>query len=396
MHKITKRKGILELPRYLFYFTGNFPKIKSKVQKGKKKLDIKVKEEYLQRATRLHKEYPVADAHLDLAGEILLRREAGEKNIVRNHYLKHWQSAGINLIVSSVYIPTKLIMEQGTEGAWENALAQIAALKEECAETEELEIITSRSELEYALEQDKIGILLYMEGLDCIGTGLERLDILHGKGVRGASLTWSRKNALATGCCKAGEYRQIPGELTKTGIQVIEKMEQMSWFLDVSHLNDDGFANVAELATRPFLATHSCAREVYDNYRNLTDKQMEMLAQKGGLMGLNGCMLIAGSERGNHLEMLCRHVEYELKKIGAEHICFGFDLCDSYDRAEYELQKRTDIGVKPPKPADCFLHHGQIPLLTAALLQRGMKEEDVISVMGRNLIKYLKQILPEQ
>lgn len=359
-------------------------------------MDIKVREEYLLRAIKLHKENPVADAHLDLAGEILLRKETGEKNIIRNHYLKHWKSAGINLMMSSVYIPTQLIAKQGIEGAWENALAQIEVLREECAEIEDTEIITCKAELENVLEQGKIGILMYMEGLDCIGTNLERLFTLHEKGVRGAALTWSRKNALAVGCCKAGEYRQIPGGLSGVGKQVIEKMEQLSWFLDVSHLNDDGFAEVAELATRPFLATHSCARNVYDNYRNLTDKQMKVLAEKGGVMGLNGCMLIAGSGSGNHLEMLCRHGEYEAEKIGAEHVCFGFDLCDSYDRAEYELQRRKDEAAKPPKPADCFLHHGQIPLLTAALLQRGMEEEKVILIMGQNLINYLKQILPEQ
>lgn len=358
-------------------------------------MDIKVKEEYLQKAMKLHRKYPVADAHLDLAGEILLRKEAGEKDVIRRHYLKHWITAGIRLILSSVYIPTRLLEERGIEGAWENALAQIEVLKEECAAAEELQMVTNKEELGYILKQDKIGILLYMEGLDCIGTDIDKLDTLHQLGVRGAALTWSRKNALATGCCKAGEYKQIAGGITEEGKKVLRKMEELSWFLDISHLNDDGFADVAKLAKRPFVATHSCAKNVYDNYRNLTDEQMQKLAEKGGLMGLNGCQLIAGSKEGNHLEMLCRHAEYEAEKIGAEHICFGFDLCDSYDRAEYEVCRKKDKAIQPPKPADCFLHHGQIPLLTAALLQRGMKEEDVISIMGENLIAYLTKILPE-
>ena len=112
-------------------------------------------------------------------------------------------------------------------------------------------------------------------------------------------------------------------------------------------------------------------------------------------MGLNGCKLIAGSKGGNHLEMLCRHAEYETEKIGSEHICFGFDLCDSYDRADYELRSKEDKTAKAPELMDCFLHHGQIPLFTAALLQRGMKETDVIGIMGQNLICYLKKTLPE-
>lgn len=358
-------------------------------------MDIKVKESYLHKAMELHGEYPVADAHLDLAGEVLLRRRAGEEEIIQRYYLENWKKAGIRLIVSSVYIPTKLLQEEGMEGAWQNTLTQITALKEECAATEELELVRTRAELEDVLNQDKIGILLYMEGLDCIGTDMKKLEILHELGVRGASLTWSRQNALATGCCKAGEYRQIPGGITDAGKQAIKKMEELSWFLDISHLNDDGFEEVMEIADCPVIATHSCSKAVYDNYRNLTDEQMKRLVERGGIMGLNGCKLIAGSKGGNHLEMLCRHAEYETDRVGSEHVCFGFDLCDSYDRADYELRRKVDESVKPPQPMDCFLHHGQIPLFTAALLQRGMEETDVIGIMGQNLIHYLKKILPE-
>lgn len=359
-------------------------------------MDIKVKEEYLKVAKQLHKECPVVDAHLDLAGEILLRKSAGEEEIIRNYYLENWKKAGINLIFSSIYVPTKILAEDGVEGAWRDAIRQIEALTAEVNAMPELFMLTCKKDLERLERQDQIGVLLYMEGLDCIGTDRERLNWLHKLGVRGASLTWSRENALARGCCKAGEYRQITGGLSEFGKEVVRRMEELQWFLDVSHLNDDGFFEVAEITQRPFLATHSCAREVYDNYRNLTDTQMHMLAAKGGVMGLNGCRLITGSTDGNHLEMLCRHAEYEIDKIGASHVGFGFDLCDSYDRADYMLRKKTDPNLMPPKEADCFLNHAQIPLLTAALLQRGVSREKVIGIMGLNFVRYLKEILPEE
>ena len=147
----------------------------------------------------------------------------------------------------------------------------------------------------------------------------------------------------------------------------MKEMEKMSWFLDVSHLNDDGFEDIVSITESPFLATHSCSKTVYDNYRNLTDEQMGKLAVKGGVMGINGCRLITGSQSGNHLEMRCRHAEYEVPKIGAEHVGFGFDLCDSYDRSEFKLRSKAEKELQLPKSADCFLHHGQIPLFTAAL-----------------------------
>lgn len=353
-------------------------------QRGKDgDMDIKVKEEYVRQALKLHQENPVVDAHLDLAGEILLRNMAGEHNVVKNYYLPHFRKAGINLVLSSVYV------ENGNlDRAWENALKQIEALKKDVEGLKEVLLIKNKADLDKALEENKVGIMIYMEGLDCIGEDIAKLDMLYEMGVRGASLTWSRANALATGCCKASEHRQIFGALTEAGIEAVKKMEELSMFLDVSHLNDEGFEQLCRITEKSFIATHSGSRRIHDNYRNLTDEQMEELSAQGGIMGMNGCVYIAGSFEGNHLEMLCRHIEYEVEKIGAVHVGYGFDLCDSYDFAKAALS-----GRKPEKRYDCLLNHGQIPLLSAALLQRGMSCEDVKCIMGGNFISFFRKIL---
>lgn len=367
-------------------------------------MDLLIKEEFLKQAFALHQSLPVVDAHLDLAGEILLRTRLSEKNIIRNHYLKNWQIAGLNLVVSSVYVPTKILHAGGTQNAWQDAIDQIDALKKDMEGTPEVALVENRKDLKKALKGEQIGILLYMEGLDCIGEDLDRLQTLYDLGVRGASLTWSRKNALANGCCRAGEKIQIEGGLTDRGKEAVQELERLSMFLDVSHLNDDGFEDVKKVAKRPFCATHSCARSVYDNYRNLTDEQMEYLAAQGGVMGLNGCKYITGSLTGNHLEMLCRHAEYETEKAGDKHVGFGFDQCDSYDEAQWKLdcldnsrkkEGQTEMLPVPEQPekADCLLDHGQIPLLTAALLQRGMTEKRISGIMGGNFVRFFEDIL---
>lgn len=346
-------------------------------------MDIMIQEEYLKQAMELHRKNPVVDAHLDLAGEILLRHMAGEKKVVQNHYLQHLETAGINLVVSSVYVEN-----QNLERGWENALAQIKALKEDIRESEEVKLILTKEDLEQAAAGEKIGILLYMEGLDPIGEDIDKLDELYSLGVRGAALTWSRPNVLAVGCCKATQRMQIPGKITEAGRRVIKRLEKLSMFLDVSHLNDEGYEQLFSIAERPFIATHSCSRRVSENYRNMTDEQMKALAEQGGIMGVNGCKYIAGSLSGNHLEMLCRHIEYEVEQIGAEHVGFGFDLCDSYGRARAAL-----TGLPESEPEDCLLHHGQVPLVTAALLQRGMKEQDMKCILGKNFMNYFAVFL---
>lgn len=346
-------------------------------------MDIMVREEYLKKAMELHEKYPVADAHLDLAGEILLRHLTGEKDVVKNHYLQNFKTAGINIVVSSVYVEN-----QNLEHGWENALAQIEALKIDIQDTEEVKLILTKEDLAQSAAGEKIGILLYMEGLDPIGEDIDKLDELHGLGVRGAALTWSRSNALAVGCCRATQHMQIPGKITEAGRLVIKRLEKLSMFLDVSHLNDEGYEQLLRIAERPFIATHTCSRHVFENYRNMTDEQMRALAAQGGIMGVNGCKYIAGSLAGNHLEMLCRHIEYEAEQIGAEHVGFGFDLCDSYGRARAAL-----MGMPQSEPEDCLLHHGQVPLVTAALLQRGMNEQDIRRIIGTNFVEYFALFL---
>lgn len=189
----------------------------------------------------------------------------------------------------------------------------------------------------------------------------------------------------------------MKGRLKPAGREAIRELKRLSMFLDVSHLNDDGFEEVCGLSKRPFLATHSNAWAVYKNYRNLTDAQMDALAKKGGVMGLNGCKYITGSLFGNHLEMLCKHAEYEVKRLGASHVGYGFDLCDCYDRALYAMRQKSRKQNKEdePKRADCLTGQEQIPLVTAALLQRGMLKEDVIQVMGGSFLSYFRQYLPK-
>lgn len=344
-------------------------------------MDIKVEENCLLKAMDLHRKTPTVDAHLDLAGEVLLRHQAGEKEVVKNHYLSNFRKAGIRLVASSVFVETGNL-----DRGWENALEQIAALKRDIEGLGEVSLVESGGDIDKALEEGRIGILLYMEGLDCIGGDIDRLNTLHGLGVRGAALTWSRPNALANGCCKAAEHKQVHGGLSDAGKQAVKRLEELSMFVDVSHLNDEGFEDVCRIAEKPFIATHSNSRMVFDSFRNLTDEQMRRLAAQGGIMGLNGCRCIAGSLQGSHLEMLCRHIEHEVEIMGAEHVGYGFDLCDSYDEARAALR-----GEKCGRKGDCLLDHGQIPLVTAALLQRGMDEESLEKIIGGNFLKYFKQ-----
>ena len=373
---------------------------------------------YLKLAEELHRQVPVTDAHNDLAGELLIRHRHGETNVIRRLYLDHWKAAGFQLIVSSVYIENSVFFPENwrhlvpesaassIHDSWkalwkkhalrwnqgyENALDQIRVLKQEIADApEELCLVTSGKDLDAVREHHKIGILLYMEGLDCIGNHPDRIHTLYQSGVRGAGLTWSRQNLLATGCCSATQFTDIRGRITPLGQQVIKELIRHHMFLDISHLNNDGFDQLVHLlpemdATLPMIATQSNAWTIHPNYRNLTDEQLLILAEQGGITGLNACKYIAGSYEESPIDALCRQIEYIQSVTGASHIGLGFDLCDSYSRAKY--------APVIPEPEDNLRNHKEALLLTARLLERGMSEQTVLRLLGLNWIQYFEQVL---
>ena len=337
-------------------------------------------------AKAVHRENPVVDAHLDLAAEVYRRRIYGERDVVERRYLRRFLEAGVNVCVSSVFVASGDLPEKGLHVA----MAQIAALREDLEPVRDvIGVVTSRAELEGALRDGRIAVLLSLEGLDPVGGDLYLLRAFYDLGVRGAGLTWSRPNVFARGCCKAGEMKEIRGGLTELGREAIAKMEELGMYVDVSHLNNDGFADVLECAKRPFVASHSDAWTVHENYRNLRDEQIAALASCGGVIGVNACGTIAGAvpyPREKAIECLCRHVEHMVCVAGAEHVGLGFDLCNGLSAATPRLCFETEED-------DLLLHHGEMVMLSARLLERGMTEDTLAGVIGGNFLRYFRKVL---
>lgn len=345
----------------------------------------RINDEYWDLAKEIHQNHPVVDAHLDLAAEIYMRYQAGEKEVIKNHYLSNFKEAGLNIIVSSVFITNQDLPVNGLK----KAINQISALLMDITTVQdEVLLIKNKKDLETVIEQNKIGIILYMEGLDPLGSDKELLWAFYEMGVRGASLTWSRRNYFAEGCCKASELRDIKGGLSLLGIETISLMEQLSMFLDISHLNDEGYAELADLVTKPFIATHSNSRTVHMNYRNMTDEQIQILAAHNGIMGLNAYESIVGADPlKDGIPKMCDHLDYIIKLVGDSHVGFGFDLCDSYNLASPRYTFDEPRG-------DCLLNHTEVPEITAELLRRGHTKETVIKIIGGNFVNYFHEILP--
>ncbi|MDQ7796461.1 MAG: membrane dipeptidase, partial [Spirochaetia bacterium] len=166
-------------------------------------------------------------------------------------------------------------------------------------------LATNAAEVRRAINEKKLSALLSIEGAEALGSSLDMLDTYYGRGVRAIGITWNRRNAFGRGLRGEGE-----GGLTPLGKQLVEKMQVLHMLIDVAHLSEEGFWEVADIAKGPFIASHANARAVLDHPRNLTDAQIRAIADHGGAIG---CVFvpsfIAKDPNDSNLEAFLLHVE---------------------------------------------------------------------------------------
>jgi membrane dipeptidase len=219
--------------------------------------------------------------------------------------------------------------------------------------------------------EDKINAILALEGASPIIDDINNLYAYHKLGVRLITLTWNHRNFVADGVSVGAN-----AGITEFGRQVIKEMEKLKIIVDVSHLNERGFKDLCEIATKPFIASHSNAFSVMPHSRNLKDYQIEEIVNRKGFIGINFYSdFIAES---GHLEILIdkllEHVSYFLDKGAKDVLGLGADF-DGIDRSPFE-----DVSGYE-KFAD---------LLSTRL---NLSDGTIEKIMSKNLIEYILKML---
>ncbi|MCI8915366.1 MAG: membrane dipeptidase [Oscillospiraceae bacterium] len=200
-------------------------------------------------------------------------------------------------------------------------------------------------EAERANRQGKAAAFLAVEGAELLGCDPARLDEAAAEGVAAINLTWNHANALS------GSSKEEPERgLSPLGREFVAKMEDLHILVDVSHLSEAGFWDVAELARRPFIASHSNAKLVWDHTRSLTDGQINAIIKNQGVIGLNFYEEFVGGSRD--LDMVRAHLDYLLELGGEKTVALGgdWDGCDTIA----DLPAIDSL----PRLYEHLLHHG--------------------------------------
>jgi membrane dipeptidase len=187
---------------------------------------------------------------------------------------------------------------------------------------ERIRQVRTAGDIDEAFAANQTAAFLTIENSAIFAGDLDRINLMAERGARMASLTWNAPNELAAG---ADAYSQWG--LTDFGRQAIRRMEALGMVVDLSHVNDKTFWEVAAFATRPFVASHSNCRSLCHHRRNLTDDQIREIGRVGGLIGLNYYVnFLKEDKEVKGWDDLLRHVDHMLALAGDRVPALGSDF----------------------------------------------------------------------
>ena len=188
--------------------------------------------------------------------------------------------------------------------------------------------------------EGKISALLTVEDAVPLAGRIERVDEMYARGVRMAALLWNYENSL--GFPNSPDAREHAKPLKPFGREAVERMNELGIIVDVSHLSEGGFWDVADISRKPFIASHSCARALCDHSRNLTDAQLRAVAEHGGIVGVNfNSGFLNGRDDYTPNADIIRHMDYIRRKAGIESVALGSD----FDGIDCALELRDCAGL---------------------------------------------------
>ena len=233
-----------------------------------------------------------------------------------------------------------------------------------------VKLVRDIADLDACLAGDALGIVFHMEGAEAIDTDLDALDVWYAAGLRSLGPVWSRANAFAHGVPFRfpGNPDTGPG-LTEAGTRLVKRCAELGIAVDLSHINANGFWDVARVLEAPLIASHSGVHALCEYTRNVTDDQLDAIASSGGLVGVNfdvgSLREDGGDDEDTPLSRIAEHARYIADRCGVDHVAFGSDF---------------DGATMPRDVPDASAY----PRVLAALEAAGFESDEVDRIAWRN------------
>jgi membrane dipeptidase len=325
----------------------------------------------------------IFDLHSDVIHDIELKRTRGEKNVLDRYHYQLFKDAGITSVIMALWVE-----EEHLHSAFHRFIQLLSAVQADLAESKHFFLAKSMEDLQTA-KPDKISVILGLEGLTFIEQWPFRFQdedeqlqqifsLLNSLYFKHAILAWCEINKIASG---TGAKQSRPLGLSSFGKKVVKQLEKNHYIIDLSHLDEPSFWDVLKETSKPVICSHSNARSLCDDPRNLTDEQLIAIKDKDGLVGVTAVWEFIGPENPT-LEGFMDHIDYIVKLIGIDHVVFGFDFTD-YIKANDSDYKFTTIGLEGVS---------KVPKVIEKLYERGYSKNEIDAISYKNFLKYLTKI----
>ncbi len=212
-----------------------------------------------------------------------------------------------------------------------NAVNGMFRILLELTADDRLRLVTTADELQASLEDGVLAAIAHVEGAEAIDPELAALDVYYRAGLRSLGIVWSRANAFGHGVPFGfpGSPDTGPG-LTAAGHRLVSRCNDLGIMVDLSHITERGFWDVAEASRAPLVATHSNAHAICPSPRNLTDEQLDAVRQSDGMVGLNFAVGFLDPDGGHDadigIEVMVRHIDHLVDKVGITRVGLGSDF----------------------------------------------------------------------
>ena len=238
-------------------------------------------------------------------------------------------------------------------------------------------ICRSTADIRKAMNEDIFAAVLHMEGCEAIDEDLDALEVFYAAGLRSLGPVWSRHNAFGHGVPFAFPMSpdSAPG-LTDAGFELVKRCNRLGILIDLAHITEKGFWDVAKTSDQPLIASHSNAHALTGVARNLTDVQMDAIKERNGLVGLNYAVTMlrpdARDDAKTPLSDMVRHIDYMVERMGIDCVALGSDF---------------DGATVPADIADAAGNQN----LVAALEAAGYSEVELAKICRENWLRVLAQ-----
>lgn len=235
----------------------------------------------------------------------------------------------------------------------------------------------SVAEIEAAEKEGRFAAILHMEGCEALDADLSALDVFYAAGMRSLGPVWSRNNIFGHGVPFAFPMSPDTGPgLTDAGKALVKACNRLGILIDLSHITEKGFWDVAEISQHPLVATHSNPHALVPVARNLTDRQLEAVRKSNGVVGLNFAVTMlredAREDADTSIATMVRHIDYLVDKLGIDGVAIGSDF---------------DGALIPAGIADA----SGLQNLVAALVGAGYGDRELEKICRANWLRVLRQ-----